>query len=276
MTAMQAELDAYVAEVPNCAQRQAGPDPDCAVIAREIMLSHSTTDDVFTRICTGNELLSRVELARRKIRPLVENDKEPLEIELGTADYIFTFAAPFRYPKTSCGFLFRVDLEREHGTNAVATPFDSGGLVRHSRPLDTPTRRRAFLRQHELPVPGYRTYLEATIRVLYVSPWDYVEGKTPEAPGPIDLSDKNVRRWTFEVRFHRQLPLDQHLAAVFVPNAVSTKEWMKAQRVEWKQGGVDIIIFRVPRGGDAWPVLKSRGIAYVREYLEEQRDKQSN
>ena len=117
---------------------------------------------------------------------------------MGTVDCVFTFASPFRYPETSCGFVFDLKIEQDHGADAVATPFDSGGVVKHLRPSEPLADQVDFLRKHELPVPDYRDYLEACLGVLFASPWDYVENVGPDVEGPIEIEEnpRTPRSWT--------------------------------------------------------------------------------
>jgi hypothetical protein len=103
-------------------------------------------------ICASGYLSSPVRLGR----PLPP--KCP-EVILGTAGSVFFYLSPFRYPNTGCGLLFAHSLELEHKDDGLATPFDSGGLLKNltrHNPAESP---QDFLARHELPIPEHRRYL---------------------------------------------------------------------------------------------------------------------
>ncbi len=129
------------------------PPSPIAHLSDSLYLAHSTSDEKFSNINASGRLSSAASLAashRGSLRPSCA------EVVLGTADSVFFYVSPFRYPNTSCGLLFAASLESHHGDDGAASPFDSGGLieicVRHD-PTEPP---REFLSRHELPLPEHR------------------------------------------------------------------------------------------------------------------------
>ena len=139
----------------------------------------------------------------------------PTEKRLGTHKSIFFYAGPFRYPNTFCGLLFAPSLEPARRDDGAASPFDSGGLLKHCQPSNSAEDPKDFLARHELAIPEHRTYLAQCLERLFDDPWEYVSGKAPAIPSPIGLTGGDERRWTHEVRINSQVPLSSHLKAVF-------------------------------------------------------------
>jgi hypothetical protein len=189
-----------------------------------------------------------------------------VESLLETEDSVFSYAAPFRYPATSCGFLFKTELEQNLAAQAVATPFDSGGTIRHLRPNDSTADQIAFVRAHELPVPEYRQLLAKLLDRFFASPWDYVAGREPQQPWPIAVEGGDWRRWTFEVRFRDEIRLSNSVLAVFLPVAVASERRVLRQIAQWRTTGVDVKLFRSPRTGD-WRTLQRLSVEYLESYL---------
>ena len=97
-----------------------------------------------------------------------------------------------------------------------ATPFDSGGLWWNkvlTHPELDDAGRRAFFRDHDVPLVNWRAAFEGYIRAHYGTVSDYIEG---DAPGPgaesrdreftIIMGRPNGRlAWTWEVRVPHEL-----------------------------------------------------------------------
>lgn len=230
------ELNVYASEDEEYQDRQSSVDADCQQIAQRMFLSHATGNDAFGSGIRNGELWSFDQCVRRGVYD-ADGVDERAEIRLGTSDDVFTFAGPIRYPGT-CGLLFSPSIEERLSPVAVATPFDSGGVVSYLRPDDEPQQQNAFVRRYELPVPGYRTALEACLTILFRSPWNYIDGTGPAVPGPIAVQGGDARRWTFEVRFEKHLPLEGHVVAVFLPVAVATREEIQQRLEVWQRSGV--------------------------------------
>jgi len=262
------ELNTYAQGEPVCQPRLAAPHADCEFVARNLPLTHSRGAEAFRRICGLGDLLSRKELDKRGIMLIKAGGRLPLEVDLGTVDCVFTYAGPFRYPETSCGFVFDLRIEKVYGATAVATPFDSGGVVKHLRPHDPLPDQVAFLREHEFPVPAYRQYLEACLAVLFASPWEYLGKEGPDADGPIDIVEnpRTPRAWTFEVRFKDRLPITGTLLAVFLPVAVAAEDWARAKISSWTASGVDVRILKAPIDG-AWERLCEESVSWIRDRI---------
>jgi hypothetical protein len=187
---------------------------------------------------------------------------------LGTADSVFFYVSPFRYPHTGCGLLFAHSLESEYENDGVATPFDSGGLMnKFIRPNpDEPPKE--FLSRHELPIPEHRRYLCQSKDALFHTPADYVEGSHPRWPGPIGLDGGDQRRWTHEVRIPDRVPVrGSHLQAVFAPKARVAASSAVEDLFQWcTTEGVDRITFDTPRGDD-FEALRRECLSYIRRTL---------
>lgn len=119
--------------------------------SRFIPLSHAANHAAFSGICERGEIVSSQRLHDDGVRLLRAGAAEVL---LGTQDDVFFYVAPFRYPQTVAGLLFGPDTN--FAEPAVATPFDSGGLVEHLTRSGNDGDHCAFLARHELPVPEHR------------------------------------------------------------------------------------------------------------------------
>ena len=194
-----------------------------AKLSDELFLSNASTTANFIEICKGGALKSQ-ELINREFGIAIK----PTEEKLGTAHYVFFFAAPFRFPDTNCGLLFSTTLEKM-AAGAVATPFDSGSLDGVCQWRDKKLSMLEFLERHELPAPGHRSYLKRCMEVLFERPEDYVEGVDPTRPCCIGLTGGDQRRWTHEVRIPGQVELmGGHLEAVFISDAVAKQSTIKS------------------------------------------------
>jgi len=171
---------------------------------------------------------------------------------MGTADSVFFYVAPFRYPNTNCGLLFAASLESERRDDGVATHFDSGWLTKMRAQPQPAETVRDFLGRHELPVPEHRRYLAMSMDVLFEKPENYIEGTDPRWPGPIGLTEGDQRRWTHEVRIPgRVFVRGSHLQAVFAPRARAAEDGPIGRLFEWcVENSVDHIDFEAPREED--------------------------
>lgn len=190
----------------------------------------------------------------------------PVAFLLGTSGYVFTYAAPFRYPNTSCGLLFRTDVETQSDVTAIATPFDSGGIVRFYLPQDSIKVQTKFLKDHEMPVPAFRDYLVRVLAWLFDSPQDYLSGMPPSHGWPIQYAGGDERRHTFEVRIPKGISIDGTLLAAFMPVAVANQSWALPWCAKWKSQGADIVLFGSPTTD--FRALQRECIDYLRRYME--------
>jgi hypothetical protein len=235
-------------------------------LSKSVFLANSSKPEKFEAICSTGYIAS-LEFLARGGEPV-----DPLKCEavLGTSGDVFFYLAPFRYPRTACGLLFSGTLEDEHQDDGVGTPFDSGGLHRHLRRRDPLEPARTFLDRHELPIPQHREYLENSMRFLFRSPKDYVEGIGPFSPGPLGLSsgDEDSRRWTHEVRLPGRVFLRSgHLQAVFASRSVIGASRPVEELFKWcAREGVDNIPFDNPSGDD-FGELKRRCLEYMKEHI---------
>jgi hypothetical protein len=181
---------------------------------------------------------------------------------------VFFYVSPFRYPNTTCGFLFAKSLESQHRDGGVATPFDSGGLKGIFVRPDPAEPPRDFLARHELPIPEHRRYLGLSMAVLFDKPWDYFEGTDPFWPGPIGLTGGDHRRWTHEVRTpDRVFVRGSHLQAVFATTAQVARDRAVRRLFQWcEDEGVDSIAFAAP-GWNVFEALREKCRDYIRQRL---------
>jgi len=237
-------------------------------LADHMPLAHATGTDTFAKICQFGALLSLTRLDG--VKPL-DWSRHPVETQLETRDCVFLFAGPFRYPSTSCGFLFRPELAEARTAEGSASPFDSGGLVDHHRPpggegpLD-------FLRRHEMPIPQYRQFHLLVLDLLFDDPWHYVDGVNPIRQGPVRLApaESDARRWTFEIRLKEELPIRPHLQAVFIPKFANAYDSVENTLSWCRVSGVDIIEYPGLRGSDEFnfELMKRKCQAYIRSHME--------
>jgi hypothetical protein len=239
------------------------PKAQEAVLARRLahglFLAHSTSDRNFSDICGTNRLRSPLRRSKDTGMPL---DAGSVESIMGTANAVFFYAAPFRYPQTSCGFLFLPSLESEYSETGVATPFDSGGLLRHFGRPDPAETAMAFMIRHELPLPQHREYLQASLHCLFTEPRDYIQGRDPQYE-PIGLTGGDRRRWTHEVRLPEQVFLRTgYLQAIFVPISRVADPQIQTM-VRWcEMQGVEYEAFQNSQEDD-FEILKNACVDYI-------------
>ncbi|MDP3000887.1 MAG: hypothetical protein Q8N47_25615 [Bryobacterales bacterium] len=244
----------------------ADPAPDTVRLSHSLYLAHSTASDDFSKICAAGRLLSATQLALRGGKA---SKPGSVKVLLGTADSVFFYVAPFRYPNTGCGLLFARSLEEHRMDDGVATPFDSGGLV-HVLVRPNPAEPvRDFLSRHELPIPDYREYLRISLATLFDKPVDYIEGSQPRWSGPIGLMGGDRRRWTHEVRIPREVWIRTgDLQAVFAPISRVASDPEIGRLFEWcKSEGRDRISFNTARGDD-FEALRRECVKYIYSKLQ--------
>jgi hypothetical protein len=261
LTRLCAELDAYSAtQVPPPPTQ---PSPLAGKLSNSLFLSNSSTPETFAHICQSRTLFSRERLASQGIP--VKPGKA--EAAMGTANCVFFYLAPFRYPRTACGLLFAGSLESECSPEGAATPFDSGALHRRLARPDSQELAPAFLARHNLPIPDHRVYLERSLRLLFRSPEDYLNGVDPLSAGPLGLSGGDSRRWTHEVRIPDHVSVSTHLQAVFAPHSIIAAYRDIQSLFEWcRREGVDAEPFHAEPGSE-FVGLESRSIDYLRKRI---------
>ena len=250
-------LEHYASDLPAAPSSSA----TAARLSDSLYLANSASDANFSAICASGYLFSAARLGK-SMPPTCP------EMILGTAGSVFFYLSPFRYPNTNCGLLLAHSLESEHEDDGVATPFDSGGLVKkftRRNPAESP---QEFLSRHELPIPEHRRYLCRSMDALFHKPEDYVEGSHPQWPGPIGLDGGDQRRWTHEVRIPDRVPVrGSHLQAAFAPKARVAANPAVEDLFQWcATEGVDRISFDTPRGDD-FEALRRECRDYIRRKL---------
>jgi hypothetical protein len=185
--------------------------------ATRLPLTHAAPQGKLRAILDSQALLSQLQVGGRR------GDAEAI---LETEDDVFLYIGAFSYPGTECGFLFVPSLEAGRQDDAIATPFDSGALVGGKGVTHPATYADglAYVREHELPVSGYRALLARVIADYSDSPGyylnepgDFVCACGEKREHPFGLSGGDRRAGTFEVRLPQRVPLHPpHLRAVFV------------------------------------------------------------
>src|ERR1035437_2023682 len=266
----QANLDGLCRSLEDYAKQNGigVPNPSSGAAARlsdSLFLAHSTSGEKFSDICASGYLASAASLAAARGESLAP---ARTEVVLGTADSVFFYVSPFRFPQTGCGLLFAETLESHRSDDGVAPPFDSGGLLEWLTRPDPAEPPREFLARHELPIPEHRRYLGLSMAVLFDKPGDYSEGSDPLWPGPIGLTGGDHRRWTHEVHIpDRVFVRGSHLQAVFATRARVAADPEVEGLVQWcVREGVDHILFDTPREND-FEALRQECLAYIRRKL---------
>jgi len=241
---------------------------NCQAVAQNLPLSHATSYRNMVAICESGSLKSMQKLIDQGIL----THRMCAETELGTANGVFFYAGAFSYPATNFGFLFKANIEEAHPVDGGATPFDSGGLVKHfdwgTKTTELPIE---FFSRHELPIPDYRRYLHRSFEVLYNrDPWRYLDPEDVTlANDPVKLANGDVRRRrTHEVRIPDSVLLrSAHLVAVFAPkNRIAALPEVRALFTWCRQNKVERRSFDSP-GGDDFSGLRSASLDYLREKI---------
>lgn len=240
------------------------PSERAAKLSSEIYLSHATKTTTFAKIAKSGNIYSRV--AINKQDPSVKLGST--ELQMGTADCVFFYAAPFRFPRTTCGFLFAPTLEEERCEDGAASPFDSGGLVHHIQLPPGFTTPSTFLREHEFPIPGHRDYLCLSMDHLFDQPESYLEGMASPAAGCLGLSGGDNRMWTHEVRLAERVDLrSRHLRAVFAHRALpASNPAIQDLFKRCLSEGIDWVAYEGPEAG-AFKTLQRECISYMQKKL---------
>lgn len=256
------EMNEYAA----AASLDGAPAPAAEHISESLFLAHSAADASFSAMCSIGLLKSAARLDEEGIRPLSPDCEEAL---LDTAHCVFLYLAPFRYPRTTCGFLFARTLEIERMHDGAAAPFDTGGLVSHFGRADATEPAREFLSRHTLPVPDHRRYLAKSLAFLFGQAEDYLDGVEPVRAGPIGLTGGDLRRWTHEVRIPSRIHLRSgDLQAVFVPRSRAANDAGIESLLKWcLREDVDTVVFDTPMGGD-FEELRRQNLGYIRKKLD--------
>ncbi len=240
----------------------AAPLQEVAQLSQALFLAHSTSSAKFAVICETGRLISR---ARRAAITGQALSDELAVVRLGTAECVFFYVAPFRFPNTGCGLLFARSLEEHYRAEGTASPFDSGGLASKLSWPDPNESAQHFLARHELPIPDHRDYLLLSLGVLFAKLTDYIEGIHPSWAGPCGLTGGDCRMWTHEVRIPADVELRSgHLQAVFAPVGRIAADPKIGRLFEWCQRErVDRVTFNTSRGND-FETLRRECVQYIR------------
>ncbi len=271
-TDLNANLDRALMHLRECAPPNPATAKRASRIADRVPLSHGTSAENFARMAKTGAILSQVAVAAMNGDML----KSTTETKLDTADFVFFFASPFRYPTSDCGFLFRHDLEDQRHSDGNASPFDSGGLLKHftrEDPTETPS---SFLARHMLPIPEHRTLLKISLERLFDSPDDYLTTAGRPKTNPFGLREDNddPRGWTHEVRIpHRVIVKgsNHRLEAVFFVRRLRTDPRIKAYLSWCHAEKVPYYAIDTPRHG-AFDALRRRCIAYIHQVVNREDD----
>ncbi|MFM7202717.1 MAG: hypothetical protein ACKO6N_18170 [Myxococcota bacterium] len=147
------------------------------------------------------------------------------QVALETEQQVCT-SAGLLYPERNVVLIFRREAEEVAGRVVEATPFDSGhfwngGIYQHIRDRE---QRQLVYRAWCLPAPGYRDYFVARVASCFEGVEAWRSGAPPLFSDPDDMlspDSHDKKCWfldrSFEVRFEGTLPLDEHMAAIFLP-----------------------------------------------------------
>ena len=265
----EANLDRQCLALQSLAESLKLPPPTkrAVQLSEGMYLAHSTSGEKFSAICAAGHMASALQLAEQAGKQLSAGRTEVI---LGTADSVFFFVAPFRYPNTACGLLFARSLEVDHSFQGAATPFDSGALLTVFIRPDPDESPKEFLARHEMPLTGHRRYLALSMDALFSRPEDYVDGVEQCRPGPLGLTGGDCRRWTHEVRIPGRVPVrgSQHLQAIFASRARVGDDPDIEALFQWcKEAGIDRVAFDTP-GGDDFAALRQSCLDYIRRKLQ--------
>jgi hypothetical protein len=232
-------------------------------------LSHSLSRRQFAEVLRGGELLSQREQRLRHETASPAADPST-EARLGTDDDVFLYCGPFscgpKHPPAVCGFLWQPELETTRAAEGEASPFDSGGLMKHFNLPNPHESRSAFLDRHRLPIPGHRTYLAKKLHTCCCDPNRYLTCVAEDGTGVDDpvvgLSGGDRRRWTHEVRIRRNVSIQDHLDAIFVPQAKARRESFLLARLPRR-----VRIRSYINAGSDFRILQQQSIDYIAEQV---------
>lgn len=234
-------------------------------MARRMPLSHAAPAATFAKICRSGAIISQQAVANMRKESLGDTT----EVVLGTENNVFLYAAPFRYPGTDCGFLFRRDLEDAADLKGAASPFDSGALEQFKESLDLGEAPRDFLAHHALPLPGHRDLLADTLTWSFRDPEHYIDLSSEPIGTPVGLSEGDRRRWTHEVRIQDSLPIqgpEHHLEAVFIVRSRGNDPEIERYLTWCEETGVSYRVVDEP-GVDRHEALKRACVDYLENHL---------
>jgi len=235
-------------------------------VSGRMPLSHATSVYKFSSICEHDGLFSQTRLMEKGLYSCNNETHEQL---LGTDKDVFFSLAPFCYPRTDCGVLFRRTLEEQFSGSSSATPFDSGGLLKVftiENPDETPV---SFFNCHRLPVPEHRELMEESLVFLFSEPDDYLAGNDPAKEGPVRITGGDSRRWTHEVRIGNDVSMnDGHLEAVFIVRDRAADQHIEDFLTWARKSKVPIIAFNAPRSG-VFDEMKQQCINYIEDLIGE-------
>jgi hypothetical protein len=229
-------------------------------------LSHALSAESFVRVLQGGALLSQRELRRRGL--VTGRYHQTVEERLETDASVFTYCRSFSYPETSCGILFRPELETTRPDEGIATPFDSGSTEGYLLPRATTATHRAFIRKHEMPAPMYREALALTLSHCYPEPSHYLSSTPPAVHPPIPCSRLgDERQWIFEVRWPESLQIDHQVLAIFVPQRIANQREV-ARKLADLQDEYGIQLVQMPSSSvDDWVHLRQLGAEFVTQQI---------
>ncbi|MDA8134274.1 MAG: hypothetical protein M0T82_06585 [Desulfobacteraceae bacterium] len=224
-------------------------------------LSNTFSIKNFTSICNQQYLRSQVELIadgtmEKQLSPTTEQ-------QLGTDTFVFFFLAPFSYPNTQCGILFKKEMQKTYKNKSEASPFDSGGLLEKFT-LPPGIAPKDFLYRHLLPVPEHEELLEAALIFLFNDPTDYIHGINPLHPSPVNITGGDRRRWTHEVRIASPIPIydPTGIEAVFLMKNRLTEPGIEDFLTYCNNHGILSITFDSPLN-QAFDEMKQLCIAHI-------------
>lgn len=242
-------------------------------LAMNLPLSLATSSDALESIWGAQTIKSQRDLNGGLSKKKSDGSYTD-EVILHTDDDVFFFAGPFRYPVNSgpCGLIFSPEIESKLSNRKIATPFDSGGLLNHFKPLNTSLTPIEFVRANEMPVPDYRTYLGEFIATTFHEPTDYLhDDNAPACDTPMLVKSKDpnadARQWTFEVRCQGPVPMDAPLMAIIIERALAQSgDWAEDMMMVLKSRGVVFTLFDTVDGSD-WEILKEQGQKFLDQHI---------
>ena len=241
-----------------------GERPAADRIAYMLPISTATSIANASKIIESRRLYSKKRLIEMGLSKK-KGKKTPEEI-FGTDRAVFFFCAPFAYPDTDCGFLFKPEIENVFSNHATTSPFDSGGLLEKFTINSSDKDPVSFLKNHLLPPVDHRKLLCESLMYLFAAPLDYIYGDDPIRNGPIPLSGGDRRRWTHEVRIEKDISIEKHLEAVFVPINRTIEKNLEIFLTKCKYEKIPVKKFVAPTHGK-FEALKMECIDYLEDIL---------
>ncbi len=242
-----------------------GKEALAKAVMDSLPLSNTFPVKTFASICGQGYLRSQADLITDGV---MKRPSEPTtEQQLGTDTSVFFFLAPFSYPNTQCGILFKKELQKAYKSKSNASPFDSGGLINHFK-LPIGIAPKDFLNRHLLPVPGHEELLETSLVYLFKDPKDYIFGEDPLHSGPVTLTGGDRRRWTHEVRIASPIPVYEPtgIEAVFLMKDRLTDPEIENFLTYCKTHGILRIRFDAPFD-QAFDTMKKLCISYIEDKI---------